>query len=440
MNLRAFFGLLNKYAVSSKCLEVLHGHHHNCVFPFAGYRNSSVVVAYLLHGLGKIAASGGIAYAFHSHNSVHVHKSVRYLAVSHDGYELTFVMLRGVVLACILPLAGCSSAISSYISSRQSFGYEQIASRETLLELGFYESEFCSKKTELCISYLTADSLSEKQKLSYRVELHVKGLKEVNQLEIQRDSAKIYSGLVVLIHGFRASKEYMVNSALYFRFLGFDVLLPDLLGHGDSSPGVRFGVEDSKIINELIDKLDHSEKDILIVGNSLGAVAATLLMDMRRDIGGIVLQAPMIRFDQAAVNYIDAYSPFLSTLIPRASIEKGAGKALKGAGVKLEQTDIIPLLVRSEIPTLILVSTSDPVAPPESYKEISNGYISVAEVSARSHPSMAVITQQDDEIVQGWLVGKANTALQWDGSPCAPFCAVATLPFLRKNASKISRP
>ena len=333
------------------------------------------------------------------------------------------MILRGVVLACILPLAGCSSAISSYIASQQSFGYEQIASRETLREQGFYESEFCSKKTELCISYLTAKPLFDKQRLSYRVELQVNGQNEINELEIQRESTNIYSGLVVLIHGFRASKEYMVNSALYFRFLGFDVLLPDLLGHGDSSPGIRFGVEDSKIINELIEKLDHPKKNVLIVGNSLGAVAATLLIDMRRDINGIVLQAPMVRFDQAAVNYIDAYSPFLSTLIPRASMQEGAGKALKAAGVKLEQTDIIPLLVRNKIPTLILVSSNDPVAPPESYKGISNEYISVAEVSARSHPSMAVITQQDDEIVQGWLVGKANEALKWDGSPCAPFCA-----------------
>ena len=93
---------------------------------------------------------------------------------------------------------------------------------------------------------------------------------------------------------------------------------------------------------------------------------------------------------------------------------------MKDAGVKLEQTDIIPLLVRNKIPTLILVSSNDPVAPPESYKDISNEYISVAEVSARSHPSMAVITQQDDEIVQGWLVGEANEALQWDGSPRLP--------------------
>ena len=350
------------------------------------------------------------------------------------------MILKSTVIACILPLAGCSSAISSYISSQQSFGYEQIASREILREQGFHESQFCSRETDLCISYLAAKPLSHKQKLSYRVELEINGRNELNRLEIERESTNRCSGLVVLIHGFRASKEYMVNSALYFRFLGFDVLLPDLLGHGESSSGIRFGVEDSKVINELIEELDYSGESILIVGNSLGAVAATQLIGLRSDIGGLVLQAPMIRFDRAAVNYIDAYSPFLSFWVPRASIESGAGKALKDAGVKLEQTDIIPVLARNKIPTLIIVSSDDPVAPSEIYKELSNEYISIAEVPERSHPSMAVITQQDDEIVQGWLVGKANKALQRGGSTRSLFCEVASPPFLRKKALQVSRP
>jgi pimeloyl-ACP methyl ester carboxylesterase len=236
----------------------------------------------------------------------------------------------------------------------------------------------------------------------------------LNQLAIQRENINGYgySGLVVLIHGFRASKEYMVNSALYFRFLGFDVLIPDLLGHGESSPGIRFGVEDSEVISELIDKLNRSKKYILVVGNSLGAVAATRLLELRHDIAGLVLQAPMIRFDQATENYIGAYSPFLSSLMPGVSIKEGAIKALQRGGAQLEQTDIIPALSSKSIPTLILVSNRDPVAPPESYKQLSNEYVSVVEVSERSHPSMAVITQQDNEIIQDWLASKAGKVLQ----------------------------
>lgn len=321
------------------------------------------------------------------------------------------MVFRSIALACILLLVGCSSAISSYISSQQSFGYEQISSKENLRAQGFSESKFCSNKAESCISYLMASPLSDKQKLSCRVEIKVNGKNELNQLEIQREDASNYSGLVVLIHGFRASKEYMVNSALYFRFLGFNVLLPDLLGHGKSSPGIRFGVEDSKIINELIEELNYPGENILVVGNSLGAVAAAHLVELRDDINGVVLQAPMVRFDKAAVNYISAYSPFLSSLISEGSIEDGAVQALKNAGVKLEQTDISKIIVGKKVPTLIFVSSNDPVAPPESYRKIAREYITVAEVSERSHPSMAVITQKDNRIIQGWFASEANKAL-----------------------------
>jgi pimeloyl-ACP methyl ester carboxylesterase len=308
---------------------------------------------------------------------------------------------------CAISLVGCSSAVSSYISSQQSFGYDQIASSDTLAQQGFFKSEFCSITTGSCLSYLEARPMSDKQRLSYQVTIQTNGKEELSRLKIERKDTNCYSGLVVLIHGFRASKEYMVNSALYFRFLGFDVIVPDLLGHGESSPGIRFGIEDSDVLSELLDTLEVSGKPIFVVGNSLGAVAATRLLNLRNDIDGLVLQAPMVVFDQAVVNYANAYSPFSSSFIPDSSIRTGAVKALKDAGVRLEQTNIVPTLSNGKIPVLILVSTNDPVAPPYSYSPISSELISVVEVSGRSHPSMSVINQQDNEVIQSWLSNKA---------------------------------
>jgi pimeloyl-ACP methyl ester carboxylesterase len=306
-------------------------------------------------------------------------------------------------LLCAISLSGCSSVVSSYISSQQSFGYDQISSSDTLVRQGFSKSEFCSITSGLCLSYLEATPMSDKQRLSYQVTIQANGKEELSRLEIQRKDTNCYAGLVVLLHGFRASKEYMVNSALYFRFLGFDVIVPDLLGHGESSPGIRFGIEDSDILSELLDKLDVSSKPIFVVGNSLGAVAATQLLTSRTDIDGLVLQAPMVEFDQAVVNYANAYSPFYSSFIPDSSIGTGAVKALKDADVTLEQTNIVSTLPNSERPVLIIVSTNDPVAPPTSYTPISSALISVVEVSGRSHPSMSIINQQDNEVIQSWL-------------------------------------
>jgi pimeloyl-ACP methyl ester carboxylesterase len=316
------------------------------------------------------------------------------------------MIFRIPILLCTISLVGCSSAVSSYISSQQSFGYDQISSGYTLVQQGFSKSEFCSIATGSCLSYLEAMPMTDKKRLSYQVTIQANGKEELSRLEIERKDTNFYSGLVVLIHGFRASKEYMVNSALYFRFLGFDVIVPDLLGHGESSPGIRFGIEDSDILSELLDKIDVSGKPIFVVGNSLGAVAATQLLNLRNDIDGLVLQAPMVVFDQAVVNYANAYSPFYSSFIPDSSIGTGAVKALKDADVTLEQTNIVSTLPNSERPVLILVSTNDPVAPPYSFSPLSSELISVVEVSGRSHPSMSVINQQDNEVIQSWLSNK----------------------------------
>ena len=61
-------------------LVVLHRHHDYSAFSFTRYRNGGVVVANLLHFLGKVAAGGGITYAFHLRVPVHVHKYVRSLS------------------------------------------------------------------------------------------------------------------------------------------------------------------------------------------------------------------------------------------------------------------------------------------------------------------------------------------------------------------------
>lgn len=302
-----------------------------------------------------------------------------------------------------MTLAGCASAVSIYISSRNNYDYRDISSKETLAEQGFIESEYCSIEVDYCIRYLSGKPLLDKRTLSYTVEVDRNGLRGVDSIEKAREDTGEYSGLVVLIHGYRASKEYMANSALYFRFLGFEVVLPDLLLSGDSGTGRQFGAMDGEVIDELITSIKHPDASVLIVGNSMGAVAATRLANLRDDIDGVLLQAPMERFDTAAENYMHAYSPILSSLIPRSSVAKGARMALEKSGTQLEQTDIIPLLQRQETPTLILVSDGDPVSRPEYFQGVNNKYISVVTVARRSHPSMSVINQQDSKIIEAWM-------------------------------------
>lgn len=83
---------------------------------------------------------------------------------------------------------------------------------------------------------------------------------------------------VILVHGFRNTSEDMGKLAKFYYDQGFDVLLPDARGHGNSEGNyIGFGWHDRLDIIKWIDFLvGHGDEQILLHGNSMGA--ATVLM------------------------------------------------------------------------------------------------------------------------------------------------------------------
>jgi pimeloyl-ACP methyl ester carboxylesterase len=254
------------------------------------------------------------------------------------------------------------------------------------------------------MSYLSAGPLSDSQSLAYDVEIDVGGTTDRIGLQLNRQSAPgPFHGTVLLLHGFRASKEFMANTALYFRFLGFAVLLPDLLGHGESGGKVSFGVNDRQVLSQMLDSLPEKIDALYVAGDSMGAVAATYLAAGRSDIRGVILQAPMMIFDEAVVGYMNNYHPLLAGFMTESSIREGARKALRQAGVTLEQTDIRPLVVSLTMPVLIFASQTDPVAPLDYFAPLASETITIAKIDNRSHAGMAVIGPVENDRIGQWL-------------------------------------
>lgn len=242
------------------------------------------------------------------------------------------------------------------------------------------------------------------EKLKYQTEMTSGTDTTEVALDLKRDRVPTdISGTIVLIHGFRGSKEFMLNTALHFRFLGCDVLVPDLLGHGDSEGENAFGVGDRHVINELITSEYNSKDNLFILGNSMGAVTAVHLSNMRDDVNGILLQAPMIEFDEAVLRYTKANHPYLRLLFSDASILSGAARALNEAGITVEDTNINPLIVSSNSPLLLLASSHDPVAPFEKFNHKNSNVVTVKDLPNRNHPSMGVIGNDDSEVILKWL-------------------------------------
>ncbi|KEQ16203.1 alpha/beta hydrolase [Endozoicomonas numazuensis] len=308
-----------------------------------------------------------------------------------------------LILVCSL-LAGCSSIVATYIGEAGSIPYSDLASEAKQDLPEFEKHRFCSERqSELCISYFYGKPF-DKNKLRYNVELKSGGRTSAVELDLEKHSLdRNYSGQVVLLHGYRVSKEYMLTSALYFRFLGFDVLVPDLAGHGESTGGKQYGVGDSKVINELISSVYKQDKPLYLLGNSMGAAAAVYTAKLRKDVEGVIIQAPMLPLDQAAIRFFSVKYPGLTWLLPKERVKEGAIMALQKANVTLEETHLEPVIESLSIPVLVFVSSSDEISPYSHFDHMDSSRVKVIEVKDRNHPSMMVIGDNESVHLLEWL-------------------------------------
>tara|TARA_Y100001968_G_scaffold319635_1_gene351476 strand:+ start:390 stop:1343 length:954 start_codon:yes stop_codon:yes gene_type:complete len=107
---------------------------------------------------------------------------------------------------------------------------------------------------------------------------------------------------MVLIHGFGASSSHWRRNALDFAEAGFCVYGIDLIGFGKSEqPGPR---KLSKIDNEFWAKqliafiqqivlIESNFKKVILIGNSLGSLAALTAVGMRMDLVSAMISAPL---------------------------------------------------------------------------------------------------------------------------------------------------
>lgn len=118
---------------------------------------------------------------------------------------------------------------------------------------------------------------------------------------------------------------------------------------------------------------------------------------------GVILQAPMIRFDKAVPAYLNDNSPWYHFMLPDQVLADGAAEALVNADIALSSTDISTSLSSTKTPTLIFASNTDSVAPYETYQAFDSDLIKVIEVKNRQHAYMSMIGQQEHQVIVDWM-------------------------------------
>ena len=123
-------------------------------------------------------------------------------------------------------------------------------------------------------------------------------LKTENGLNIEAWFAKADStakGTVVLFHGLANSKSSILSEASEFRYMGYNVMLVDFRGHGNSDGNTTtIGYNESEEVKLAYDWLKRNgEQRIFLWGTSMGAVAITkAIAENSLQVAGAILEMP----------------------------------------------------------------------------------------------------------------------------------------------------
>lgn len=169
---------------------------------------------------------------------------------------------------------------------------------------------------------------------------------------------------VVLVHGYLGRGEDMAARALEFYNQGYNVLMPDLRGHGESEGAyIGMGWDDRLDIISWIDYLDSKDNypNIILYGVSMGA--ATVMMTSGEDLPKNV-KAVIEDCGYSSIN--DEFAYQLKTMfgVPQFPLMNFANTVTKiRAGYSFKEGSSVKQVEKSKTPTLFIHGDSDTFVP-----------------------------------------------------------------------------
>lgn len=323
--------------------------------------------------------------------------------------KLNLIKLNTLII-CILVLSGCTNIGSYIISNPDIYLSEAEFINADPEKKGFSKHQFCSIKSDKCVSYLSATSyqpsdFSNGKTAFYNLHSTGNGVENIITHRMTPDTFNRFKGTAVLLHGYGGKKEVMMATAIYFRAIGMDVIIPDLFGHGESKEDFVFATQEHLLLEELLTELEGRKskfEPIVVVGHSMGALPATNLLFSEKVDAGILL-APMMRFDLAASQYLPYKAPMLNKIFA-SHLDNIVEQAMKEANVTLPETELLKNVNKTSKPILLVNSNVDSVSPPDYFSAISNENVIKVTLKGRSHSSLMVFSEKDADIIEGWLL------------------------------------
>ncbi|MBD7984938.1 alpha/beta fold hydrolase [Sporosarcina sp. Sa2YVA2] len=175
---------------------------------------------------------------------------------------------------------------------------------------------------------------------------------------------------VVLVHGFRSTGGDMGKLAKFYYDQGFDVLLPDARGHGDSEGDyIGFGWHDRMDILQWVDFLTaHGDEQIILHGNSMGA--ATVLMasgeELPVEVRGIVADSSYSSVKEELAHQLK----HIYNLPAFPLLEVTSFVTKLRAGYTFGEASVVNQVKKNTRPVFIIHGDADDLVPTEMAQQI----------------------------------------------------------------------
>ena len=176
---------------------------------------------------------------------------------------------------------------------------------------------------------------------------------------------------VILAHGFRNTGEDMGKYAKFYYDQGFDVLLPDARGHGDSEGDyIGYGWHERLDYKDWIKYLiqQHDAEQIILQGNSMGA--ATVLMtsgeQLPKQVKGIIADSSYSTVKKELAHQLK--SIYGLPAFPLLDVTSVIAKIR--AGYTLQEASAVDQVRKTKVPLLLIHGDADDLVPTEMATEL----------------------------------------------------------------------
>lgn len=174
---------------------------------------------------------------------------------------------------------------------------------------------------------------------------------------------------MLMVHGQSANREQMVPFVQLFLKHGFNVLAPDLRGHGESEGHeITYGLKEPRDIQLWVDWLEqsHDPRFIFGLGESLGAAILLQSVPVEKRFTGIIAECPYANFREVAydrMGYPFGLGPWFGKTLLWPTVESGLLCAKYWDGLDLDKASPEKAVQGATIPILLIHGNKDFLTP-----------------------------------------------------------------------------